>query len=328
MNNLFPHLFIINRAKKLGFDICGAVQPTYTMVGNLRVDSWIKAGYNGTMEWFNRNRELRYNPSLLLEENRGKTLILCGISYQLRDKNSIKCTIPFSAENCGEKLTPLVASYSYFNDYHFTLKTLLCELYNSIAARLGRDVEHRIFVDSAPLLERHWAVEAGFGWIGRNGLVVNRQFGSYFFIGSLLLDLELDSYSKADNFNGCGNCRRCVEGCKSGAILDNGVVDSNRCLSYITIEHKLPFTDRQREIIRLWNSTIFGCDACQSVCPWNIKAMKAITPEIEQKRCEILKFCTPPVREQGIEGYQIPKLSPLKRAGRKRLNEILSGLSV
>ncbi len=161
--------------------------------------------------------------------------------------------------------TPRVARYAYGEDYHEVIRPKLKELLRLIRENIG-EVEGRGFVDSAPVLERSWAVRSGLGWVGKNGNLLNRKAGSFFFIATLIVDLELD-YDAPFAGDYCGTCRRCIDACPTEAILENKVVDGSKCISYFTIELKdqlIPDTMKDK-----FDNWLFGCDTCQEVCPWN-----------------------------------------------------------
>ena len=182
---------------------------------------------------------------------------------------------------------PRVARYAYGEDYHDVIRHKLKELLRRIREEIG-EVEGRGFVDSAPVLERSWAVRSGLGWVGKNGNLLHRQAGSYFFIATLIVDLELD-YDAPFAGDYCGTCRRCIDACPTEAILENKVVDGSKCISYFTIELKdqlIPDTMKDK-----FDDWIFGCDTCQEVCPWN--RFSSATSEIAFSPLpEILNFTT------------------------------------
>lgn len=243
---------IINAAREVGFDLVGVVpvQP----LGDERntFKAWLLRGYNSTLEYLERNVEKRFDAGLLVEGAR--SVVVCAVSY----------LSPYGrgyAEGCSTK----IASYALARDYHTTIKDMLRDL----ASRLREhapDVQFRAFTDSAPVAEKSLAVRAGLGWIGRNSLVVTPDYGSMLLLGELVINEVVDEYDYPLEVVGCGECRRCVEACPNGAILENRSIDTHRCISCRTIER-----EGATESIRL-DGWIFGCDACQTVCPYNHKA--------------------------------------------------------
>ena len=169
---------------------------------------------------------------------------------------------------------PRIAKYAYGEDYHEVIRSKLKELLEKMRTNIG-DIDGRGFVDSAPVLERSWAVKSGLGWIGKNGNLLNRQAGSFFFIATLIVDIELD-YDTPFAGDYCGTCRKCIDACPTEAIQENKVVDGSKCISYYTIELRdqlIPETMKGR-----FDNWLFGCDTCQDVCPWNRFAKPAAEP--------------------------------------------------
>lgn len=243
---------IINIAKEVGFDLVGVVRADHLSIEHNRFNKWILEGNASSLDYLKRNVEKRFDASILVDGAR--SVVVCAISY----------LSPYSRgydEGCRTK----IASYALARDYHLTIKEMLQEM----AARLK---EHyptllfRAFTDSAPLAEKSYAVRAGLGWIGRNSLVVTPSHGSMLHLGELVISEEVDEYDKPMESVGCGECRRCIEACPNGAILDNRTIDTRRCISCRTIER-----EAEGESIDL-DGWIFGCDACQVVCPYNKRA--------------------------------------------------------
>jgi epoxyqueuosine reductase len=158
---------------------------------------------------------------------------------------------------------PKIARYAWGEDYHRVVKDHIYELLAELETTSGK-INGRVFVDSAPVMERQWAVLAGLGWIGKNSLLLRKGVGSYFFIGTVICDLELEPDRPVSHH--CGDCTACIDACPTQAIVADGVVDAGRCISYITIESKVPMPDEIRSKSEGW---VFGCDICQEVCPWN-----------------------------------------------------------
>lgn len=298
--------YIKNQANNIGFDICG-IAPVESLSGEQEfLKGWNSRGYNSTMGWIEANGDKREDITNLVDG--AKTVIVCGLSY-LTDGDSNG-----------------VASYAQGVDYHFVIKNMLRTLAEDISCRIGREIEYRVFSDSAPIFERAWAVRAGIGWIGRNKMVINREYGSYTLLGELVCDIDLkDSYDSEDGFNGCGECRRCIEACPGGALKSDGL-DSCSCVSYLTIEHSGDFTTHQRSLIDR-SGYIFGCDICMDICPWNIKAKKHLTPVQSAKAKGILSIDRESI-PQDLESWlaviesgfkQRFKGSPLLRAGKKKI---------
>lgn len=243
---------IIDTAKDVGFDLVGIVRAEHIQEEYNYFNKWILEGNASSLDYLNRNIEKRFDASLLVEGSR--SVIVCAISY----------LSPYSRgyrEECRTK----VASYALARDYHITIKEML----TTLAERLKEHyptLQYRAFTDSAPLAEKSYAKRAGLGWIGRNSLLVTPTHGSMLHLGELVMNEEVDTYNTPMEGVGCGECRRCIEACPNGAILENRTIDTRRCISCRTIERE---TEGAAIDLDGW---IFGCDACQVVCPYNKRA--------------------------------------------------------
>jgi epoxyqueuosine reductase len=216
---------------------------------------------------------------------------------------------------------PVISKYAYGKDYHFVLKDKMHQLFDFIR-ELRPEAEGRVFVDSAPVLDRAWARKAGLGWIGKNSCLISRKTGSFVFIGEIILDLELE-YEQVPESDFCGSCNRCIEACPTGAILDNRTLDSERCISYQTIENKGEISP---ELEGLLSGRIFGCDICQDVCPWNRKAVLHAEAQFEP-RSELLDLTADQWLQLDKAKYkELFTASPVQRAGFKKLRNNLASL--
>lgn len=236
-------------ALNMGFSFCGFAKAEPLDEDAKRLEAWLNKGMHGTMHYMENHFELRINPSRLIPG--AKSVITLLKNYYPNNKQ--------------EPQTPKVASYAYGEDYHLVIRKQLKQLLAQIKEIAG-DIQGRGFVDSAPVLERSWAQKSGLGWIGKNGNLIHPKAGSFFFIATLITDLDLvpDSPLPKDF---CGSCTKCIDACPTEAIMPNKVVDGSKCISYFTIELKeliLP-----ENIKPNWNDWMFGCDVCQDVCPWN-----------------------------------------------------------
>ncbi len=234
-------------ARELGFDFCGVAESDYLEDQAPKLEQWLKRGSHGQMRYMERNFDKRLDPRKLVPGSKSVVTLLYNHypSQELPHKNSYK-----------------LAKYAYGKDYHFVIKSKLKEFLNRIREQLGA-VEGRVFVDSAPVLERVWAQRSGLGWIGKNSLLLNRGMGSFFFIAELILDLELTADPPIADY--CGDCTRCIDSCPTEAITPYQV-DASKCISYFTIELKDEIPPEHQGRFEDW---IFGCDICQDVCPWN-----------------------------------------------------------
>lgn len=237
-------------ALRLGFSACGIAEAHAVPDEEYQpVEAWVASGMHGQMSYLERNHDLRRDPRLLVPGTR--SLIMVAMNY-------------YPAEKQGEE-QPRFAMYAYGRDYHKVVKKRLDKLLAYIKAQCPEDeVVGRSFADSAPLLERYWAVEAGLGWRGKHGLLIIPRAGSFFVLGALLISLSLAPDRPQESR--CGACRRCLDACPTGALLAPGLMDARRCISYLTIEqeHEIP-----SELAERMGRRIYGCDTCQEVCPWN-----------------------------------------------------------
>lgn len=243
---------ITNAASEVGFDIVGVVRAEHLTEEYNRFNEWLLAGNASTLSYLERNVEKRFDASRLVDGAR--SVVVCAISY----------LSPYS-RGYDEGVKTKIASYALARDYHITIKELLAQLAERLKEH-NPQLRYRAFTDSAPLAEKSYAVRAGLGWIGRNSLLVTPAHGSMLHLGELLIDEEVDIYDTPMEAVGCGECRRCIEACPNGAILENRTIDTRRCISCRTIERA---TESEQINLDGW---IFGCDACQSVCPYNRRA--------------------------------------------------------
>lgn len=247
-------------AAALGFAAIGFARAERLNDEADRFEQWLQQGYAGQMSYLERNIEKRLDPTLLLPGT--QTVVSLLYNYHNPDR-------PTDPE------APRVAAYALGEDYHFVVKWKLKELLKRFQAAWG-DIQGRVYIDSAPVMERQWAERAGLGWTGKNSLLLNKQMGSTFFIGELLIDLALEPDAPATDH--CGTCRRCIDACPTGAIIQPGVVDGSRCISYFTIELQGPIPEPAPAAHGNW---VFGCDICQDVCPWNRHAQRHSEPRFE-----------------------------------------------
>jgi len=280
-------------ARAIGFDHCGIAKAARLDDDAKRLEQWLNKGLHGEMKYMENHFDMRVDPTKLVPG--AKSVITLMFNY-------------FPSENQSPN-SPKIAKYAYGKDYHFVIREKLHEFIFKIREVLG-DVEGRGFVDSAPVLERAWAKRSGLGWIGKNGNLINKKKGSFFFLATLIVDIELapDTPYHQDY---CGTCNKCVEACPTEAILPNKALDATKCISYFTIELKTavlpePLADKA-------NNWVFGCDICQDVCPWNRFSKHHQHPELEPLN-EILNFSIRDWEHLEKETFnKIFKESPIKR---------------
>jgi len=287
-------------ARSAGFDYCGIAKAEKLDEDARRLELWLTKGYQGKMQYLENYFDLRIDPAKLVPG--AKSVITLLLNY-------------FPAEQ--KTSVPKISRYAWGKDYHQVIKQKLTDMMRQLKIAIG-DFHGRGFVDSAPVLERAWAVKSGLGWVGKNGNLINKKSGSFFFIATLITDLDLDPDDVfAKDY--CGTCTKCIDECPTEAILDNKVIDGSKCISYFTIELKdMLIPDDYQGKFRDW---MFGCDICQEVCPWNRFSSPASETAFTPLP-EILNFSTNDWEELTEESFKILfKDSPLKRpkyAGIKR----------
>lgn len=253
---------IKSEARRLGFNLIGVTSPDAPPHQEV-YEAWIRKGRHGEMAYLATSRALerRANPRLILPECR--SILVLGIPYfpPGRHKEG-RVDLDYPRGLSGQ-----VAAYAWGDDYHVVLPERLKTLVILIEARVGHPVANRCYTDTGPILERDLAQRAGLGWIGKNTCLINPEWGSYFLLAEILLDIELepDQPFLSDR---CGSCTRCLEACPTQCILPDRTLDARRCISYLTIELKGAVPRDLRPLVGAW---VFGCDVCQQVCPWNLR---------------------------------------------------------
>ncbi|MDJ1482309.1 tRNA epoxyqueuosine(34) reductase QueG [Cytophagaceae bacterium YF14B1] len=240
---------IKQKASELGFAFCGVSKADFLEEEAPRLEQWLNQNKHGQMAYMANYFDKRLDPRLLVEDAR--SVISLAFNYfpekeLFTDTNDLK-----------------VSKYAYGTDYHYVVKDKLKALIQFIGEEIG-EVNGRAFVDSAPILEKAWAKKSGLGWVGKHSNLLNREMGSFFFLGELILDLELEEDGPVKDY--CGTCTRCIDACPTDAITEPYVVDGSKCISYFTIELKEQIPPDVQGKFENW---IFGCDICQDVCPWN-----------------------------------------------------------
>jgi epoxyqueuosine reductase len=286
--------FIKTTAQSLGFDYCGIAKAQQLGEDARRLESWLNKGYQGSMTYMNNYFDLRINPSKLVPG--AKSVITLLLNYFPSQKQNPEA--------------PQVSKYAYGKDYHQVIKEKLKTFLQLIKDKIG-EVHGRGFADSAPVLEKSWAQKSGLGWVGKNGNLITKNSGSFFFIATLITDLELETDNPFIK-DYCGTCTKCIDSCPTDAILPDKVIDGSKCISYFTIELKdllIPGKMKGK-----FENKMFGCDICQDVCPWN-RFSKPTTKTAFTPLREILDFSKNDWEEITEESFKIIfKDSPLKRA--------------
>ena len=292
--------------QQLGFLACGISQARFLHEEVKGMEKWIAQGNHGSMDYLARNMDKRLDPTKLVPG--AKTVV--SVLYNYYPKKDIFA---------NKKLK--IARYAYGEDYHQVMKDKLHQLLHALRDAWG-DIAGRPFVDSAPVHERAWAKNSGLGWIGKNTLLLNKQVGSFFFIGNLIIDIALEP--DAPTSNHCGTCRRCIDACPTQALSDNGTLNARRCLSYINIESKNSPTEALATVLPTQKKDeqhwVFGCDICQEVCPWNRFAIPHTEPRFDPNTA-LMDWVNKPTN---ASFEQLAHQSPLQRAGRKKLQQIIA----
>ena len=280
-------------SQSLGFDYCGIAKVKPLDDDARRLEKWLQKGMHGKMQYMENYFDLRINPSMLVPGAKSVITLLKNYFPQQEKSNDLK-----------------ISKYALGQDYHTVIKSALKSMIALLQQEIG-EFNGRGFVDSAPVLERTWAERSGLGWVGKNGNLITRHSGSFFFIATLITDLELmydDPFAK----DYCGSCTRCIDTCPTEAILPDKIIDGSKCIAYFTIELKdeiIP--EEQKGKFREW---MFGCDICQDVCPWN-RFSKPHNETAFTPIPEVLNFSTKDWEALSEDAFKkIFKNSPLSRA--------------
>ncbi len=257
-------VLVKQKARELGFDLCGIAPAKNLAEHKPVIEKWCHRGMNAGMNYLGRNIDKRINPELLYPGT--KSVIVTGMNY-------------FADRTKGEGGVPVISMYAYGTDYHTVIKRRLDQILRYISD-ISPGAQGNTYVDNAPLLEKAWAREAGLGWPGRHTVLINKKIGSFFFLGIILLtvDLDFDDPFKDDL---CGDCKICISSCPTGAINEDRTIDARLCISYLTTESK---TEVPVDIASKTGGRVFGCDRCQEVCPWNLNARPHTKPEFNIRK--------------------------------------------
>lgn len=285
--------FIKDTALRLGFDFCGIAASQKLDDDAFVLEKWLNKGMHGSMHYMENHFDLRIDPSRLVPG--AKSVITFLKNYYPAQQQDVEA--------------PKISKYAFGQDYHEVIRSHMNELLQVLREKFG-EINGRGFVDSAPVLERTWAQKSGLGWVGKNGNLIHKQAGSFFFIATLITDLSLE-YDEPYVKDFCGTCTRCIDECPTQAILPNKTINGSQCISYFTIELKELIPDEMKGKFDNW---MFGCDTCQDVCPWN----RFSTPHKEagfEPVKEILNLTTQEWESMTEEQFKKTfKDSPLKRS--------------
>lgn len=238
---------IKQEALRLGFSSCGISKAAFLEKEAPRLETWLANEMHGQMSYMENHFDKRLDPRLLVEDA----------------KSVVSLTLNYFPEEQQVSDTLKISKYAYGEDYHYVIKDKLKELFHFIQTEIG-EVGGRVFVDSAPVLDKAWAAKSGLGWVGKNNNLISRSSGSFFFIAELILDLDL--VEDGITTDHCGTCTKCIDACPTKAIESPYIVNGSKCISYLTIELKEDIPIEFKGLVEDW---MFGCDVCQDVCPWN-----------------------------------------------------------
>lgn len=252
-----PTHIIKRLATELGFDYCGISKADFLEEEAPRLEAWLMKNHHGKMGYMERNFDKRLDPRKLVDGARSVVSLLLN----------------YHPEETRNEADPYkISKYAYGKDYHTVIKDKLKQFFQRIHQEIG-EVGGRVFVDSAPVMDKAWAKKSGLGWVGKNSNLINRKMGSFFFIAELILDIDLEADGPIKDY--CGTCTACIDACPTEAITPYNV-DGSKCISYLTIELKEQLPSSFKGKMENW---IFGCDICQDVCPWNSFSRPHSTPE-------------------------------------------------
>lgn len=303
MNQSEKHTHIVKQtAQRLGFDFCGISKADFLEEEAPRLEQWLKNNHQGEMKYMENYFDKRLDPCLLV----------------VGAKSVISLLYNYFPDNSQAPQSDLkISKYAYGKDYHLVIKDKLFQFVEMLRTEIG-DINGRVFVDSAPVLEKAWAAKSGLGWIGKNANLINKEQGSFFFLAELIIDIELDADGPIKDY--CGTCTRCIDACPTQAIVEPYVVDGSKCISYLTIELKNQIPDSFKNKMDDW---FFGCDVCQDVCPWNRFSQPHKEP-LFQNTSGFLNFSEQEWLEMTEDVFKrVFKDSAVKRAGFKGLKRNL-----
>ena len=282
---------IKSKAHEIGFQKIGISSPDLPLLYNDYFEIWLSSGNNGTMKWLENCKEERKDI----------------IKYFPEVKSVISVAINYYTDIDNQKAK--FSKYAHGKDYHIIVKQKLKELLDYIKNELNQDMKGIASVDSSPIMEKQWAQRGGIGWQGKHTILINDEYGSWIFLGELLLDIPLE-YDEPFTKDLCGTCTACIEACPTQALADYQL-DATKCISYLTVELKSNFDADQKNKLNGW---IYGCDICQQVCPWNIKKQKHTNENLFKSKNEITEYTL--IDWSGIDDISfrnIFKDSPVKR---------------
>jgi len=290
---------VIQKAKAIGFDLVGFAKAEILEKESENLQQWLDKNYQAGMDYMSKNFDKRKDVRKIIPE--AKSIISLGLNYYTPEKYS-------NQKNKGK-----VSRYAWGKDYHLIIWSMLNELEEELK-KVDPNFESISYVDTGPVMDKAWAVRAGLGWLGKHTNVINREIGSWFFIANIITNYEFDYSDKIPDF--CGTCTACIDACPTNAIVQQYVIDANKCISYLTIENKNEISEEFKGKFDNW---LFGCDICQDVCPWNQKfpvetLLKDFHPQNKELKLDDIlemnedefkaKFQTSPIKRSKLKGLK------------------------
>ena len=301
-----PTRFLKREAKSLGFLSCGISKAVFLEEEATKLENWLNDGKHGEMKYMENHFDMRLDPRKLVPG--AKSVISLSYNY-------------FNDNLQNDKDAPKISKYAYGNDYHVVIRKKLKILFKELKKKIG-DINGRVFVDSAPVMEKPWAAKSGLGWIGKNTNLISQKIGSYYFLAEIIVDLEFEYDTPATDH--CGSCTACIDSCPTGALNIPYQIDASKCISYLTIELRDEIPSDFNEKMDNW---AFGCDVCQDVCPWNRFSRKHNEPLFNPNQ-EIMEMEKKDWEELTEETFEVIfKNSAVKRTKYKGLKRNISFIS-
>ena len=301
-----PTRFLKRKANNLGFLSCGISKAVFLEEEATKLENWLNDGKHGKMKYMENHFDMRLDPRKLVPD--AKSVI--SLSYNYFNENLQK-----------DKDAPKISKYAYGNDYHKVIKEKLKILFKELQKEFG-DINGRVFIDSAPIMEKAWAAKSGLGWIGKNTNLISQKVGSFYFLAEIIVDLEFEYDTPVTDH--CGSCTACIDSCPTGALVKPYEIDASKCISYLTIELKDEIPSEFNGEMDNW---AFGCDVCQDVCPWNRFSRKHNEPLFNPNQ-EMMKMGKKEWEELTEETFEVIfKNSAVKRTKYKGLKRNISFIS-
>ena len=301
-----PTRFLKRKANNLGFLSCGISKAVFLEEEATKLENWLNDGKHGKMKYMENHFDMRLDPRKLVPD--AKSVI--SLSYNYFNENLQK-----------DKEAPKISKYAYGNDYHKVIKEKLKILFKELQKEFG-DINGRVFIDSAPIMEKAWAAKSGLGWIGKNTNLISQKVGSFYFLAEIIVDLEFEYETPVTDH--CGSCTACIDSCPTGALVKPYEIDASKCISYLTIELKDEIPSEFNGKMDNW---AFGCDVCQDVCPWNRFSRKHNEPLFNPNQ-EMMKMGKKEWEELTEETFEVIfKNSAVKRTKYKGLKRNISFIS-